>query len=169
MNMKNNRKPILGIMGPGNTRDLSILTHAEELGRRIAGNNWILLTGGRKAGVMHAASKGAAKSGGEVIGILPGDSHPGMSEYVSIPILTGIGSARNFINILTADIVIICGMGLGTASEAALAIKHRKPILFTKVTKTHLDFFQSLSEKKLYCFDEADALFGFIEKKIINE
>ena len=116
---------------------------------------------------MDAASKGAAEAGGEVIGVLPEDSHFGMSDHVSIPIVTGAGSARNVINILTADIVIVCGMGLGTASEAALAVKHQKPVLFTKVEKSHLDFFQSLTSKSLSVFDDADALFGFIEHKLV--
>ncbi len=153
-------------MGPGNPKDISILKQAEEIGKRVAQHNWILLTGGRKAGVMDAASKGASKTGGEVIGVLPGLTPRGMSDYVSIPILTGIGSARNVVNILTADVVIVCGRGLGTASEAALAIKHGKPTLFTKVEKAHLDFFQSMTDKKILFFDEADALFGFIEEKL---
>lgn len=160
-------KSIIGVMGPGNPEDSTILKHAEEIGKGIAQQNWILLTGGRKAGVMHAASKGASEAGGEVIGVLPNDSHQGMSDYVSIPILTGIGSARNFINILTADIVIICGMGLGTASEAALAIKHQKPTIFSKVAESHLNFFQSLVQEKLHFFDETDALFGFIENELL--
>lgn len=166
--MTKKRKPIIGVMGPGDPNNSSLLKHAEEIGRQIAKRDWILLTGGRKAGVMDAASNGAAEQGGDVIGILPGDSHLGMSDYVSIPIITGVGSARNFINILTADVVIICGMGLGTSSEAALAIKHGKPTLFTKVEKSHRDFFQSLADKNILFFDEADALFKFIEKKLVN-
>ena len=165
--MTKSRKPIIGVMGPGNPGDKSVLHQAEKIGRQVALRNWILLTGGRKAGVMDAASKGASKTGGEVIGVLPNDSQYGMSDYVSIPVVTGIGSARNLINILTADVVIVCGMGLGTASEAALAIKHQKPTIFTKVEKSHLAFFQSFTDKKLSFFDEADALFGFIEKKLL--
>lgn len=161
------RKLIIGVMGPGGPEDPTIQKQAEEIGRQTAKRDWILLTGGRKAGVMDAASKGATEAGGEVIGVLPGDSHLGMSDHVSIPIVTGMGSARNVINILTADVVIVCGMGLGTASEAALAIKYQKPVLFTKVETSHLDFFQSLTSKKLTFFDEADALFGFIERKLV--
>lgn len=167
--MNKSRKPIIGVMGPGNPNDQAVLDQAEIIGRQIAKRDWVLLTGGRKAGVMDAASKGAAKAGGKVIGVLPNDSHHGMSEHVSIPIVTGVGSARNVINILTADVVIVCGMGLGTASETALAIKYQKPVMFSKVEKSHLQFFQSITNKKLPFFDEADALFEFIEKKLINE
>lgn len=165
--MNKSRKPIIGVMGPGNPKDVTVLELAEEIGKKVAQKNWILLTGGRKAGVMDAASKGASEAGGEVIGILPGDTHHGMSAHVTIPVLTGVGSARNVINILTADVVIICGMGLGTASEASLAIKYRKLTIFTKVGKSHLEFFQTLSDKKLPFFDEADALIDFIEKGLL--
>lgn len=167
--MRKKRKPIIGVMGPGNPKDPRTIKHAEEIGRQIAKRDWVLLTGGRKSGVMDSASKGTSEAGGEVIGILPGDSHRGMSDYVSVPIVTGVGSARNNINVLSADVVIVCGMGLGTTSEAALAIKHGKPTLFTKVEKNHLDFFQSLTDKKILFFDEADALFGFIEEKLVHD
>lgn len=165
--MNKSRQPVIGVMGPGSPPDRSVLQQAEKIGRLVAGRNWILLTGGRKAGVMDAASKGASEAGGVVIGILPGDTHHGMSNHVTIPVVTGVGSARNVINILTADVVIICGMGLGTVSEASLAIKYQKPTIFTKIDKSQLDFFQSLTEKKLSFFDEADALIGFIEKKLL--
>lgn len=165
--MNKSRKPIIGVMGPGNPNNQAVLEQAQKIGQGIAKREWILLTGGRKAGVMDAASKGAAEAGGEVIGVLPGVTLHGMSDYVSIPIVTGMGSARNVINILTADVVIVCGMGLGTASEAALAIKNDKPVLFTKVEKSHLDFFQSFSSQKILFFDEADTLFGFIENEVL--
>ena len=165
--MNLSRKPIIGVMGPGSPENSTIIRHAEEIGRQIAQHNWILLTGGRKAGVMDAASKGASEAGGEVIGILPNDTHVGMSDHVTVPIVTGIGSGRNVINILTADVVIVCGMGLGTASEAALAIKYGKPTIFTKVEKNHLEFFESFAERNILFFDEADALFEFIENKLV--
>jgi len=145
-------------MGPGEPDDEDLLFHAEELGSRIAQNGWNLLTGGRKAGVMDAASKGAYESGGTVIGILPGKKQSEMSEFVTIPVMTGMGSARNFINILSADVVIVCGMGLGTASEAALAIKHAKPVVLTYVSRDQLNFFNSLSSKKLFISNKPDEI-----------
>ena len=145
-------------MGPGEPDDDDLLNHAEELGKRIAKNSWSLLTGGRNTGVMNAASKGAFNAGGTVIGILPGNDRSEMSEYVTIPVVTGMGSARNFINILSADLVIVCGMGLGTASEAALAIKHAKPVVFTYISPNQLSFFNSLSSKKLFISDKPDEI-----------
>lgn len=55
---------------------------------------------------MEAASRGAAEAGGLVIGILPTSSSadPCYSErypnpYVHIPVYTGMGEARNVINV----------------------------------------------------------------------
>jgi predicted Rossmann-fold nucleotide-binding protein len=60
-----------------------------------------------------------------------------------------MGSARNMINILAAEIIIVCGMGLGTASEAALAIKQGKPIIFTCVKPDQVAFFEVLCKRTL--------------------
>jgi predicted Rossmann-fold nucleotide-binding protein len=38
-----------------------------------------------------------------------------------------MGSARNYINVLTSDVIVACGAGgAGTASEIALALKSNK-------------------------------------------
>lgn len=148
--MKNIRRPIIGVMGPGNPNDPKVENQAELLGQHIADHQWILLTGGRNAGVMNAASRGTNKAGGTVIGILPGETEEEMSDFVTLPIKTGMGNARNVINILSSDVVVVCGMGPGTASEAALAIKHNRPLLFTMITQEQLSFFNSLGEKSFY-------------------
>jgi uncharacterized protein (TIGR00725 family) len=164
--MKNLRKPVIGVMGPGESADTDLLLHAEELGKRIAENGWILLTGGREAGIMDAASKGAYEAGGTVIGILPGDNHTGISNYVSIPVLTGMGHARNMINILTSDVVVICGMGYGTASEAALALKQDKPLIFTKVAQPDTHFFSRQSGAPVDYSDDVEKVIAWIKKQI---
>lgn len=105
------KKPIIGVMGPGDGATQKEIKHAYKLGQLIAEQNWILLTGGRNVGVMGAASKGAKSSGGLTIGILPSENKNGMSKFVDIPICTGMGSARNNINVLSSDVVIACGSG----------------------------------------------------------
>jgi uncharacterized protein (TIGR00725 family) len=122
-------KPIIGVMGPGERASQKDIDHAYELGKLIAKQNWILLTGGRNMGVMDAASKGAKHSGGLTVGILPSENKDGISEFVDIPICTGIGSGRNNINVLSSDVIIACGTGAGTISEVMLALKARKPVL----------------------------------------
>ena len=136
---------IIGVMGPGGGARPDDLEKAEQLGKQIAKEGWTLLTGGRKSGVMHAASRGAAEAGGLVIGVLPSGDRGGMSEFVDIPICTGMGSARNNINVLTSDVVVACGMGAGTTSEIMLALKSRKPLVLLNAPQKLLEFMEGLS------------------------
>jgi uncharacterized protein (TIGR00725 family) len=125
-NMK--RSPIIGVMGGGNA-DFNTIEQAEKLGASIARKGWILLNGGKCTGVMEAAAKGAFKEGGTTVGVLPDTGKEGMSEYITIPIVTGMGNARNTINILSSDVVVACPGGAGTLSEIALSIKCAKPLI----------------------------------------
>lgn len=138
-------------MGPGEGATPTEITTAYELGRQIALQGWILLTGGRNAGVMHAASQGAKQADGLTIGILPGSEASEVSSAVDIPILTGMSSARNHINILSSQIVIACGMGCGTASEIALALKAAKPVILLNVEPIAQAFFQQLTTVPVHC------------------
>lgn len=131
-------------MGPGDNPTSQDLENAEELGVLIAKEGWVLLTGGRKEGVMNAASKGAQEAGGLVVGVLHTPDLSGMSEYVDIPIVTGMGGARNNINVLSSDVVIACGMQAGTASEIALAIKAGKQVILLADDEEGKVFFRRL-------------------------
>lgn len=122
------RSLIVGVMG-GSKAAAKHLEAAEKLGSLIAGKGWILLNGGRNQGIMEASAKGASGNGGITLGILPGNSINGMSGYISIPVVTGMGNARNTINILTSDIIVACPGGAGTLSEIALALKENKPVI----------------------------------------
>lgn len=143
--MRATRKTVVGVMGPGagaSARDLAL---AEELGAAVAKAGFVLLTGGRCAGVMEAASRGAKSIPGSVtVGILPGRSG-GESPYVDVAVFTGMGDARNAINVLSSDVVVVCGEGgPGTASEAALALKASKPLVLLGCDATARAFFQRL-------------------------
>ena len=122
------RTPIIGVMGGGNA-DFGTLKEEEKLGGMIAEKGWILLNGGRCTGIMEATSKGAYEKGGLTVGILPESNTDNMSQYVRIPIATGMGHARNTINILSSDVVVACPGGAGTLSEIALSIKCNKPLI----------------------------------------
>ncbi len=138
-------KPIIGVMGPGERASQKDIDHAYELGKLIAKQNWILLTGGRNMGVMDAASKGAKHSGGLTVGILPSENKDGISEFVDIPICTGMGSGRNNINVLSSDVIIACGTGAGTISEVTLALKAQKPIVLLNPSKNMVKLLDKLS------------------------
>jgi len=87
------------------------------------------LNGGRNQGVMAASAAGAKAAGGIVIGILPDRDDTHASPDLDVAVCTGLGDARNAINILTSDVVIACPGGLGTWSEIVLALKNRKRVI----------------------------------------
>src|SRR3954466_6854556 len=122
-------RPVIGVMGPAACDD-QIPAGARAVGRAIAERGAVLLTGGR-AGVMEAASRGARDAGGLTIGVLPG-AGTGASPpnaYVDVALYTGLGEARNWVNVCSSDALIAIGGGFGTLSEIALALKARKPLV----------------------------------------
>jgi len=112
----------------GSADDTQHYDIAYAIGSFIAKNGWVLITGGR-TGVMEAASKGAHDHGGIVVGILPFDRFNGANNYCDIVIPTGIGFARNSMNVLSADVVISIGGKAGTLTELAYAWHYGKPII----------------------------------------
>jgi uncharacterized protein (TIGR00725 family) len=108
------------------------------LGRGIAQRNAVLICGGL-TGVMEHAAHGAQSAGGLTIGLLPGDDADDANEYIDVAIATGLGHARNAILARTADGVVALGGGLGTLSEIALALRHRRPTIGIKTWRFERD------------------------------
>lgn len=104
---------------------------AYETGMEVAKSGAVLVTGGLE-GVMKAASHGAKDAGGLTLGIIPQDSPSFANEYCDIVVPSGMGLARDFLNALSADGVIIIGGGSGTLSETCAAYMHKKPIVAIK-------------------------------------
>lgn len=101
---------------------------AEEVGRLLAENGATLVCGGL-GGVMEAACRGAKGAGGLTIGILPGRRRRDANPYVDIPIVTGMGEARNIVVVSSGQSVIAVSGGFGTLSEIAHALKLGIPIV----------------------------------------
>jgi uncharacterized protein (TIGR00725 family) len=78
---------------------------------------------------MEAACRGAILEGGVTIGILPGDSPEAANPYVQIPIVTGMGYARNIPIVKSAQAVIAIGGAYGTLSEIAHALQGGIPVI----------------------------------------
>ena len=153
------KKTIIGIMGPGEGSSGEVRDQARKIGRLAAERGWIVLTGGRAQGVMHAASEGAKEAGGLTIGILPEADEAGMSGCVDVPIATGMGNARNAINVLSSRVLVAVGMGPGTASEVALGIKSGKQVVLTSVSETALAFFREIGKGQVhYAASAEDAI-----------
>ena len=158
-------KIVIGVMGVGSATSEE-LQLAYDLGKSIAENNWVLLTGGRKAGVMDAASRGAKSADGLVVGVLPGRDSTVRSPAVDIAIVTDMGNARNNINVLSCDVIIACGMGLGTASEVALALKNHKLVILLNQSQLTERFFASLTTENLFSAQTVEEAIALIQEII---
>jgi hypothetical protein len=118
---------IVAVLG-GSKVDDAIYHKAYQVGKIIAEHGYILICGGL-GGVMEASAKGASEIGGMTIGILPGIDKENSNPFIKIPIVTGIGDARNVIIAHTCDIAIAIDGKHGTLSEIAFCLKFGKPVL----------------------------------------
>ena len=125
--MSEKRKKIIAVIG-GSEPSVEEAKLAEEVGRELGKQGAILVCGGL-GGVMEAACRGTSSEGGVTIGILPGDSPGAANPYVQIPIVTGIGYARNISVVKSAQAVIAVGGSYGTLSEIAHALQSDIPII----------------------------------------
>jgi len=126
--INNIKRPKMVSVFGGREADSLALKNAELLGKAIAENNWILLCGGRM-GIMEAVSKGCNEAGGIVIGILPGIDDSDANPYVTIPIATGIGLARNEILASACDAAVAISGKYGTLSEIGHALQYNKSVI----------------------------------------
>lgn len=117
----------IAVCGPGEPtpeeRDWAFQIGAE------VGRAGVRLACGGLGGAMEAAARGALEAGGTTIGILPGLDTGTANPWITHPIATGMGQARNVILVASADAVIACGGGWGTLSEIALAVRMGRPVV----------------------------------------
>jgi hypothetical protein len=122
-----NKKRLIAVIGGGEcTREEARL--AEEVGRELARRGAVLVCGGL-GGVMEAACRGANSEGGMTIGILPGESRQAANPYVQIPIVTGMGHARNVAVVKSAQAVIAIAGSYGTLTEIGHALQSGIPVI----------------------------------------
>jgi len=120
---------IVGVIGGSRIKNEDkIYKIAYQLGKLIAENGWILICGGL-GGVMEAASKGAYEHNGITVGIIPFEDKSYANKYIKIPIASGMGLARNYIIVNTADILIAVDGSYGTLNEISAALNVRKKVL----------------------------------------
>ena len=124
------KKVHIAVIGAGDCPP-EIYNMASELGDLIAKNDWILICGGL-GGVMEGAAKGCYKGGGVTIGILPGEKKLAANPFITLPIPTGLGEARNLLVVRASDVVVAIAGGYGTLSEIGLALKIDKPVVGLK-------------------------------------
>ena len=120
-------KTFVAVIG-GSQASARELTLAEEVGRLLADRKAVLVCGGL-GGIMEAACRGARTGGGITVGILPGEKREAANPYVQIPVVTGIGYARNVAVVRSAQAVIAVGGSYGTLSEIAHARQGGIPVI----------------------------------------
>jgi uncharacterized protein (TIGR00725 family) len=145
------------------------LVAAHRLGRLLAEAGWVVLTGGRPAGVMEAACAGAKSVAGSLtVGVLPTGPDGPVSAQVDLAVFTALGEARNAINVLSSDVVVACGVeGPGTASEVALALKARRPTVLLGAAPAAVAFFRTMAGGGVpYEADTPEAVIEIIQHQV---
>ena len=120
------RAPV-GVVG-GRSATTGELEIAEALGAGLADLGLTVLCGGRE-GVMEAVCRGVAGRGGVSVGLLPDDSWTAANPFVTLPLATGLGVARNAVVARAAVCLVAVGGGYGTTSEMAFALQFGRPVL----------------------------------------
>ena len=118
---------IIGVIGDSSC-SLQETKLAESIGELLAQRGATIVCGGL-GGVMEAVCRGAKSKGGLTVGILPGRDSSMANPWIDIPVVTGIGEARNVAVVKSAQAVIAIGGGYGTLSEIAYALKSGIPVI----------------------------------------
>lgn len=137
---KPERKIQIGVMG--SCVDLRYSKEIEELaemvGYLIAKNNGILIFGAEKDfdSLSTAASRGAKKANGLVIGVTYNSGKNIIAENCDAIIATGLdrGGGRELTLVLSCDAIITINGGSGTLTEMAIAYQANIPIIALKGT-----------------------------------
>jgi uncharacterized protein (TIGR00725 family) len=158
------RKPVVGVVGTGANSGQAV-ANAKRLGELLAAEGWIVLSGGRNAGVMKAVSAGAKQKGGLTIGLLPTKASD-VSPDIDVAIITDMNNARNNLIGLSSNVVIACGIdGPGTASEVALALKNDKNVILLGADAKAREFFKPLGGDKLFLADTPEQAVTIIKDR----
>ncbi len=182
--IKNNTKKIqIGIIGSagnddyenGTGADKKMMLEAEKLGKLLAENNAVVVTGG-KSGIMEAAARGAKKAFGTTIGVISGGERFTSNNFTDIEILSGmtVEGFDEFLLVNMCDGFIIVGGGAGTLGEISIAYRNSKPLVALantggwaeKLAGTYLDSRKRVKIRKADNTNEAiKKLFEEINKK----
>jgi uncharacterized protein (TIGR00725 family) len=131
-------RKFIGVIGASQPPD-ELLPIAEKVGEEIAKRGGILICGGM-GGIMESACKGAKRSGGLTVGILPTITRDSANPYIDIPIVTGIGYARNIIVVLSSEAIIAIGGAYGTLTELAFALHFNIPVIGIRTWRVESEF-----------------------------
>lgn len=111
----------------GSRSDDETYEAAREVGRLLGERGHAVVCGGR-GGTMEAVCRGAREHDGETIGILPRETRADANEWVTTPVVTGMGNARNVMVPMNGDAVIAVDGAAGTLSELGHALDFGRPV-----------------------------------------
>ncbi|KVW42713.1 hypothetical protein [Burkholderia ubonensis] len=138
---------IIGVMGSGKNEWPEL---AAPLGAWIAAQGFDLLTGAGLGVMLSVARAFATTPGrrGRSIGIVPSEAHPLFgfapiagypNPFIDLPIVTPLprkeadapddALSRNYVNVLTSDVVVALPGSKGTLDEIRLATRFAKPLI----------------------------------------
>lgn len=123
----------IGVYGSGKAEDENVIEKAKKIGRAIAENDCILITGAC-AGIPYEATKSAKEHNGFTVGVSPASTMQEHKEKFGFPtehfdliILTGFGKkGRNVVSVLTCDAAIFISGGSGSLNEFTIAYDEGK-------------------------------------------
>ncbi|MBU1076207.1 MAG: TIGR00725 family protein [Spirochaetes bacterium] len=150
----------IGIIGGSTIENKDIYDTAYQTGSLIAQEGWYLVCGGL-GGVMEAASKGAYDNKGITVGILPFADTGKANPYITIPVATGMGLARNHIIVNTADILIAIDGKYGTLNEISAALNCNKKIL--AIRSWELDTLKNINKEQFIPVDSPEQAIHYIK------
>ncbi len=127
----------------GSTVDEGTYERAVRVGELLGERGHTIVCGGL-GGVMEAVCKGGHETGAETIGILPGEDRAAANEWVSTPIATGLGNARNVLVVRNGDAVIAIDGAAGTLSEIGHALDFGVAVAGLDTHEIDLDGFEAI-------------------------
>ena len=125
----------IAVCGSSNSLDKNIAKKAFEIGKEIAKNNILLLTGAGN-GYPYEAAKGTFSNKGKVFGVSPAKNEEEHMNTYRFPTdaftkieYTGLGvPGRNFLLVKEADAIIIINGQTGSLNEFTIAFHYGKVI-----------------------------------------
>ncbi len=123
----------IGVYGSAKDESTNVIETAREIGRLLAENNCILVTGGC-TGIPYEAIVSAKKYNGLTVGISPASTLQEHKEKFGFPtenfdllVFTGFGGkGRNVVSVRTCDAAIFISGGSGTLNEFTIAYDEGK-------------------------------------------
>jgi uncharacterized protein (TIGR00725 family) len=160
------RRRTVAVIGPGEACTNHEAETAYALGRALAEEGWVVVTGGRPEGVMDAASRGAREAGGLAVGILGGVDPEAASPHVDVVIPSGLGEARNAVVVMSGEVVVACGISPGTSAEVGFALAAQRPLVLLAQCGETLAFVRAVTGREPVVAETVDDAVQFVRQHL---